>query len=115
MNKPRCKKCNRPLRDPISVAIGVGPECRGDAGGGKSVHVKVRKSHKAPYVGVGQSAQVGGVLVAHTPDGWTINGKGGPLVEAWLRQYMPGVMVEDASYSSATIVRGQQSVMEFSQ
>lgn len=25
----RCKRCGRALRDPFSVAIGMGPECRG--------------------------------------------------------------------------------------
>lgn len=27
--KPRCSKCNRPLTDPFSIAVGMGPECRG--------------------------------------------------------------------------------------
>lgn len=27
--QPRCKKCGRPLRDPSSVARGMGPECAG--------------------------------------------------------------------------------------
>ena len=26
----RCRKCNRPLTDPTSVALGIGPKCRGD-------------------------------------------------------------------------------------
>jgi hypothetical protein len=29
MNKPICSRCKRPLKDPVSIAIGMGPECRG--------------------------------------------------------------------------------------
>lgn len=25
----RCKRCGRPLRDPVSIAAGVGPDCLG--------------------------------------------------------------------------------------
>lgn len=29
MKKPQCSKCHRPLTDPFSIAVGMGPECRG--------------------------------------------------------------------------------------
>lgn len=29
MKQPVCSRCKRPLKDPLSVAIGMGPECRG--------------------------------------------------------------------------------------
>ena len=29
MKKPQCSRCGRPLTDPYSVAVGMGPECRG--------------------------------------------------------------------------------------
>ena len=29
MNKPHCTKCGRALSDPFSIAVGMGPECRG--------------------------------------------------------------------------------------
>ncbi len=29
MAQARCCRCNRPLTDPFSIAIGMGPECRG--------------------------------------------------------------------------------------
>lgn len=29
MKKPICSRCKRPLKDPVSIAIGMGPECRG--------------------------------------------------------------------------------------
>lgn len=33
-----CKKCGKPLRDPTSIARGVGPKCAGIAGAGKIFH-----------------------------------------------------------------------------
>lgn len=29
MKQPVCTRCGRPLKDPLSIAIGMGPECRG--------------------------------------------------------------------------------------
>jgi hypothetical protein len=29
----RCSRCHRPLTDPVSISLGMGPECRGHAGG----------------------------------------------------------------------------------
>lgn len=29
MKKPHCSRCGRPLTDPFSIAVGMGPECRG--------------------------------------------------------------------------------------
>lgn len=29
MKQPQCSRCHRPLKDPFSIAIGMGPECRG--------------------------------------------------------------------------------------
>lgn len=29
MKKPQCSKCGRALTDPFSIAVGMGPECRG--------------------------------------------------------------------------------------
>ena len=31
MNQARCSRCGRPLTDPYSIAVGMGPECRGGA------------------------------------------------------------------------------------
>ena len=28
----KCKRCGRPLTDPLSIAIGMGPDCRGELG-----------------------------------------------------------------------------------
>jgi hypothetical protein len=29
--RSRCAKCSRPLTDPVSIALGMGPICRGDS------------------------------------------------------------------------------------
>ena len=29
MKPPVCTRCHRPLKDPYSIAVGMGPECRG--------------------------------------------------------------------------------------
>lgn len=29
----RCRRCHRPLTDPVSISLGMGPECRGRSGG----------------------------------------------------------------------------------
>ena len=29
MSAPTCSKCHRPLTDPVSIWMGIGPECRG--------------------------------------------------------------------------------------
>lgn len=31
MKNPVCSRCHRPLSDPYSIAVGMGPECRGGA------------------------------------------------------------------------------------
>jgi hypothetical protein len=31
MKMPICSRCHRPLKDPYSIAVGMGPECRGGA------------------------------------------------------------------------------------
>ena len=42
---PRCKKCRRVLKSPISIARGMGPKCAGVATTpGKSIRVKIKRS-----------------------------------------------------------------------
>lgn len=36
----RCKRCKRPLTNPVSIAAGMGPKCRG-GGGGRRGRVKI--------------------------------------------------------------------------
>ena len=48
--KPRCKKCGRVLRDPVSIARGMGPVCAGDTGrSGRRPQVRARRSAGRAY------------------------------------------------------------------
>jgi hypothetical protein len=50
MEATRCKKCGRTLRDPESIARGMGPECVGRAGGNRKKYCSHRKVHRGhPY------------------------------------------------------------------
>ena len=52
METTRCKKCGRPLRDPESVARGMGPECAGSTGGRKKYYPR-RKVHRGSAYSLG--------------------------------------------------------------
>ena len=43
----KCSRCGRPLTDPYSIAVGMGPECRGGAAkhGAKFPKAKWRVQH----------------------------------------------------------------------
>ena len=43
MSQVRCKKCGRPLTNPISIAMGMGPECAGISTSRRSSLVRGRK------------------------------------------------------------------------
>lgn len=52
--QPRCKKCGKPLRDPESIARGMGPECAGLSGRrGRSLRVRRQISTGSAYGGFG--------------------------------------------------------------
>ena len=56
--KPRCKKCGRVLRDPVSIARGIGPVCAGDTGrAGRRPQVRPRRSAGRAYNAIGTSTQ----------------------------------------------------------
>ena len=57
MKKPRCSKCRRPLKDPVSIALGIGPVCRGTSNGGRLVHVRSRRSSGHIYAVASVSGQ----------------------------------------------------------
>ena len=51
--KPRCKKCGRVLKSPISIAKGLGPKCAGvTATFGKSDHARIKRSSGIAYQSV---------------------------------------------------------------
>lgn len=48
--QPRCKKCGRRLKSPLSIAIGMGPKCAGiTSTAGRSVRVQSRPNSRAAY------------------------------------------------------------------
>jgi len=65
--RPRCKKCGRPLKSPASIARGIGPECAGIKPQGRRVHSKSTRMRGKVYEAVGsdtrqQSLPAGEVL-----------------------------------------------------
>lgn len=59
--QPRCTKCGRPLRDPDSVARGMGPECSGMSGRrGRSVQAR-------GSVGTGSTYRIAGTSKTVAP------------------------------------------------
>jgi hypothetical protein len=44
-NKPRCKRCGKPLSDPVSIAAGLGTQCRGAAQKSSSRRVRQTERH----------------------------------------------------------------------
>ncbi len=49
MEATRCKKCGRTLRDPESIALGMGPECAGSTGGRKKYWSRRKVHHGSAY------------------------------------------------------------------
>lgn len=48
--QPRCKKCGRLLKSPMSIARGMGPKCAGvTATSGKSVHARIKRNSGEAY------------------------------------------------------------------
>ena len=48
--QPKCKKCGRRLKSPMSIARGMGPKCAGiTATSGKSVRIRSRPTSGAAY------------------------------------------------------------------
>ncbi len=48
--QPRCKKCGRRLKSPLSIAIGMGPKCAGiKSTSARSVRVRSKPSARTTY------------------------------------------------------------------
>lgn len=57
MKEIRCIKCGRPLRDPLSIARGMGPECAGTNGARhKKYHSRVQSRSGSSYANVGHGS-----------------------------------------------------------
>lgn len=52
----KCKKCGRALKNPLSVAMGMGPKCAGVSAQGQKVHISVRRSSGKSYNSIGAGA-----------------------------------------------------------
>ena len=54
--QPKCKKCGRRLKSPMSIARGMGPKCAGiTTTSGKSVLIRSRSSSGKAYTEIGPS------------------------------------------------------------
>lgn len=49
MQPPKCSKCGRPLKDPLSIARGMGPKCAGSSHRSRKLTHKIRRSHGTAY------------------------------------------------------------------
>jgi len=59
MEKTRCVKCGRPLRNPESIARGMGPECSGITGNHPRTYRSRGRSHgSSNYPAIGHSSAV---------------------------------------------------------
>lgn len=98
LQKPRCKKCGKVLTDPTSIAIGVGPECRGNSGRSRSKRLHTRHSRGQARAQERLSALQNHLPVSlsetnvYEPVDGGYRRKDGHVIpveafEAWLRQY----------------------------
>ena len=54
---PRCNKCHRRLTNPLSIAAGMGPQCRGGRGAGRrSRNLGPKSRRERGYEAVGESS-----------------------------------------------------------
>jgi len=66
--QPKCKKCGRILKSPMSIARGMGPKCAGiTATSGKSLHVRSRSSSGAAYTEASPSYMQAPLLPGESP------------------------------------------------
>lgn len=70
MEEIRCIKCGRPLRDPNSIARGMGPECAGDASGHlRKYHSGVRNRSGSYYAATSHGSAVTPTLFTLVEEG----------------------------------------------
>jgi hypothetical protein len=70
MEQIRCIKCGRPLRDPESIARGMGPECAGARGGHLKIYCsKVRSQRSSYYAAIAHGSAVTPTLFTLADEG----------------------------------------------
>ena len=80
MEEVRCIKCGRPLRDPDSIARGMGPECAGFNGGHRRRYrARVSLHGSSYYAAIGHGNTVTPTLFTLVEEGQDIEER--PLVE----------------------------------
>ena len=80
MEEIRCIKCGRPLRDPDSIARGMGPECAGVHGGHRRrYHARVSSHGSSYYATIGHGNMVTPTLFTLVEEDQAIEEQ--PLVE----------------------------------
>ena len=80
MEEVRCIKCGRPLRDPDSIARGMGPECAGvNCGHRRRYHARVSSHGSSYYAAIGHGNTVTPTLFTLVEEGQHIEER--PLVE----------------------------------
>jgi len=84
----RCRVCKKPLTDEVSIALGIGPECR--QGKGKHAQRAEKRIERTHGYLAGTTVEFVNVIYRRTPQGWTSDGirfsKDDEFL-AWLRRY----------------------------
>lgn len=107
MMTPRCSRCGRPLRDPVSIALGMGSECRGSKSPSRR---QIAYSHR---VARGQAYTEKAPLIFHNRilsfvDGFWVSNKSGQRstdesIRAWLKTNTLAIFPDQ--YADSLIIR----------
>jgi hypothetical protein len=92
-NKPVCKKCGKTLADPVSIACGMGPECRGGSGKSSSYqHPRYRKqvanARRAEAYSKGEPVIIGDTTYTKRDDGNWQDNRGRQTTDERLYDYL---------------------------
>lgn len=106
--KPICSKCGRVLTDPVSIAMGIGPECRN-----RKAQLKASRMERTMAFRSGMPFTAGGSTFTKQPGGWS-NGKK-VFSETYLQKYlmMNGFIEQDKGGVISNIhqsPRGEENV-----
>lgn len=99
--EPRCKKCGRPLRDPQSIARGMGPACAGIAPKGRR-YVSTRSARHGSSHAAGRDNCTGTSLFSFAEEGRRSVPK---VLEAFPSDLLGLVLSAPAPGAIATCVR----------
>lgn len=87
----KCSRCGRKLTDPASIALGIGPECRGGKAGGRRARLATARQQRGLAFRAYTPFSVGSLSFAPASDGtdWRVGEATMPAaqVETYLRCY----------------------------